>query len=173
MVGFVKCPRSSWASKLDVDPLSFICELSYTYSSSASLAWQSLLLALISIDGHLHSPLIRLVDARLSSFSYWSLPPHSIPPIVLYPWLTLIYWVKLKMLKRVISTIQLPGLTPRCSWFILYAGKTECVILTTIKCIEVVYFSSIIMKGNHKLHACLVLFFRWQMIDYCFEPLVS
>ena len=33
-------------------------EHSYTYSSSASVAWQSLLLALTSIDGHLHSPLI-------------------------------------------------------------------------------------------------------------------
>ena len=41
--------------------------LSYIYSSSASVAWQSLLLALTSIDGHLHSPLIRLVDVRLSS----------------------------------------------------------------------------------------------------------
>ena len=29
-----------------------------SYSSSASVAWQSLLLALTSIDGHLHSPLI-------------------------------------------------------------------------------------------------------------------
>ena len=30
------CPRSSWASELDAHPL-------YTYSSSASVAWQSLL----------------------------------------------------------------------------------------------------------------------------------
>ena len=35
---------------------------------SASVAWQSLLLALTSIDGHLHSPLISLVGVRLSSF---------------------------------------------------------------------------------------------------------
>ena len=31
-------------------------ELSYIYSSSASIAWKSLLLMLTSIDGHLHSP---------------------------------------------------------------------------------------------------------------------
>ena len=31
------------ASKLDAHPLSFQFELSYTYSSSASVAWQSLL----------------------------------------------------------------------------------------------------------------------------------
>ena len=47
--------------------VSFV-ELSYIYSSSTSVAWQSLLLALTSIDGHLHSPLISLVDVRLSPF---------------------------------------------------------------------------------------------------------
>ena len=35
---------------------------------SASVAWQSLLLALTSIDGHLPSPLISHVDVRLSPF---------------------------------------------------------------------------------------------------------
>ena len=43
-------------------------ELSYNYSSSASIAWQSLLLVLTSIDGHLHSPLIILINVRLSPF---------------------------------------------------------------------------------------------------------
>ena len=53
-------------------------ELSYTYSSSASFAWQSLLLALTSIDGHLHSPLVRLVDVRLSSPLFTPLIPITI-----------------------------------------------------------------------------------------------
>ena len=54
-------------------------------------------LTLIPIDGHLHSPLIRLVDARLSpSFLSSPQPPYSIPPIVLYPWLTLMYCVKVQ-----------------------------------------------------------------------------
>ena len=35
---------------------------------SAFVAWQYLLLALTSIDGHLHSPLICRVDVRLSFF---------------------------------------------------------------------------------------------------------
>ena len=48
--------------------LVFFVELSYIYSSSASVAWQSLLLMLTSIDGHLHSPLISLVNVRLSLF---------------------------------------------------------------------------------------------------------
>ena len=51
-------------------------------------------LTLISINGHLHSPLIRLVDVRLSSPSLSSPPSYSIPPIVLYPWLALMYCVK-------------------------------------------------------------------------------
>ena len=53
-------------------------------------------LTLISIDGHLHSLLIRLVDVRLSS-SFLCSPNHrSIPPIVLCPWLTLMYCVKVE-----------------------------------------------------------------------------
>ena len=51
---------------------------------------------LISIDGHLHSPLIRLVDVRLSSPFCLLHNHHSIPPIVLYPWLTLIYCMKIE-----------------------------------------------------------------------------
>ena len=52
------------ASWMHTHLVSFI-ELSYIYSSSASVAWQSLLLALTSIDGHLHSLLIRLVGVRI------------------------------------------------------------------------------------------------------------
>ena len=50
-------------------------ELSYIYSSSASIAWQSLLLALTSIDGHLHSPLISRVNVRLSPFCLLHITP--------------------------------------------------------------------------------------------------
>ena len=75
-----KCPRSSWASKLDAHPLVSFIEISYIYSSSASVAWQSLLLMLTSIDGHLHSPLIILVNVRLSPFCLL----HTIPIIIFY-----------------------------------------------------------------------------------------
>ena len=83
------------ASWMHTHLVSFV-ELSYIYSSSASVAWQSLLLALTSIDGHLHSPLISLVDVRLSPFCLLHITPslYSIPPIVLCPWLALIYCVK-------------------------------------------------------------------------------
>ena len=59
-------------------------------------------LTLIFIDGHLYSLLIRLVDVRLSSPFCLLHNHHSIPPIVLYPWLTLMYCVRVeKKLKRV------------------------------------------------------------------------
>ena len=54
------------------------------------------LLTLISVDGHLHSPLVRLVDVRLSSPFCLLHNHHSIPPIVLYPWLALIYCVRVE-----------------------------------------------------------------------------
>ena len=55
-------------------------ELSYTYSSSRSVAWQSLLLALTSIDGHLHSLLISRVNVRLSPL----LSSHTTSIIIFY-----------------------------------------------------------------------------------------
>ena len=82
--------------------VSFV-ELSYIFSSSASVAWPSLLLALTSIDGHLHSPLISRVNLRLSHFCLLTQPPssYSIPPIVLCPWLTLMYCVKVERFERI------------------------------------------------------------------------
>ena len=53
------------ASWMHTHLVSFV-ELSYTYSSSASVAWQSLLTHIDIYLWHLHSPLIRLVDVRLS-----------------------------------------------------------------------------------------------------------
>ena len=67
------------ASWMHTHLVSFV-ELSYTYSSSASVAWQSLLLALTSIDGHLPSLLISRVNVRFSTF----LSSHITPIIILY-----------------------------------------------------------------------------------------
>ena len=53
-------------------------------------------LTLISINGHLHSPLICLVDVRLSSYFCLLHNHHSIPLIVLCPWLTLMYCMKVE-----------------------------------------------------------------------------
>ena len=85
------------ASWMHTRLVSFV-ELSYIYRSSASVAWQSLLLTLTSIDGHLHSPLVSHVNVRLSFFvfSHKSLSSYSTPPIVLYPWLMLMYCVKIE-----------------------------------------------------------------------------
>ena len=87
------------ASWMHTHLVSFV-ELSYIYSSSASVAWQSLLLALTSIDGHLHSPLISHVNVRLSPFLSSPHNPHHYilfhPYIVLCPWLMLMYCVKVE-----------------------------------------------------------------------------
>ena len=60
-------------------------------------------LTLISINGHLHSPLIRLVDVRLSSPFCLLHNHHSLPHIVLCPWLTLMYCVKVEKSLRLLK----------------------------------------------------------------------
>ena len=66
--GLPQMPQVFMRKQVRCTPTQFQFELSYTYSSSASVAWQSLLLILTSIDGHLHSPLISRVNMRLSPF---------------------------------------------------------------------------------------------------------
>ena len=99
MMGFLKSAlglheQESW---MHTHLVSFI-ELSYIYSSSASVAWQFLLLALTPIDGHLPSPLISRVDVRLSPFLSSHITPIIIPysNIVLYPVLALMYCIKVE-----------------------------------------------------------------------------
>ena len=67
-----------------------------TYSSSASVAWQSLLTHIDIYWWASPLPSIRLVDVRLSSPFCLLHNHHSIPPIVLCPWLTLMYCVKIE-----------------------------------------------------------------------------
>ena len=98
-MGFLKCPRSSWASKLDAHPLSFSLSFHTLIDLVHPLHGNPYSLTLISIDGHLHSPLIRLVDVRLSSPFFLLHNHHSIPPIVLCPWLTLMYCVKIEKVR--------------------------------------------------------------------------
>ena len=81
MMGFLKLPQVFMSKQVGCTSTQFQFELSYTYSSSASIAWQSLLLALTSINGHLHSPLISLVNMRLSSFLS---SPHNLHHHILF-----------------------------------------------------------------------------------------
>ena len=83
------------ASWMHTHLVSFV-ELSYTYSSSASVTWQSLLTQINIYWWASPYPLIRLVDVRLSSPFCLLYNHHSIPHIVLCPWLTLMYCVKIE-----------------------------------------------------------------------------
>ena len=75
--GLPQKPQVFMSKQVGCTPTSFL--LLSIHSSSASVAWQSLLLALTSIDGHIHSSLISLVDVRLSPFlSSPHNPPHYI-----------------------------------------------------------------------------------------------
>ena len=85
MMGFLKFALGlrEQASWMHTHLVSFV-ELSYTYSSSASVAWQSLLTHIDIVDVRLSSPFCLLHNH------------HSIPRIVLCPWLTLTYCVKVE-----------------------------------------------------------------------------
>ena len=74
-------------------------------------------LTLISIDGHLHSPLIRLVDLRLSSPFCLLHNHHSIPHIVICPWFTLMYAWKLNKFENIKLWNNCLACHPGCSWF--------------------------------------------------------
>ena len=79
--GLPQMPQVFMSKQVGCTPTQFLFEISYTYSSSASVAWQSLLLALTSIDGHLHSPLISRVNVRLSPFLS---SPHNLHHYILF-----------------------------------------------------------------------------------------
>ena len=86
------CEQASW-----MNPTSFLLLSFHTLIALVHpLHGNPYSLTLISIDGHLHSPLIRLVDVRLSSPFCLLHNHHSIPHIVLCPWLTLMYCVKVE-----------------------------------------------------------------------------
>ena len=97
MMGFLKMPQVFMSKRVGCTPTQFLL-----LSFHILIALVHLLhgnpysLTLISIDGHLHSPFICLVDVRLSSPFCLLHNHHSIPHIVLCPWLTLMYFLKIE-----------------------------------------------------------------------------
>ena len=175
-MGFLKCPRSSWASKLDAHPLSFQFDLSYTYSSSASVAWQSLLLTLISFNGHLHSTLIRLVDVRLSPFLS---SPHN-PTIIFYSTYSAMSMAHAHVLCESWKGLRTSKVWNNClachrgcAWF-EYFVWWRWSIARLYDFVGITFFGLVILKRHDCFISRLeVLLFLCQMIDYCFESLVS
>ena len=114
---------------------------------SASVAWQSLLLALISIDGHLHSPLISRVDLRLSPFLS---SPHNLHHHILFHLYCYIHGLRsciawgLKMLKRVKKYEPIAWLTPVWAWGVPCVKKREHTRLYDF--VGIAFFSIGILK---------------------------
>ena len=80
--GLPQMPQVFMSKQVGCTPTQFLLLSFHTLIAlSASVAWQSLLLALTSIDGHLHSPLISRVDVRLSPFLS---SPHNLHHHILY-----------------------------------------------------------------------------------------
>ena len=67
MMGFLKMPQVFVSKQVGCTPTSFFLSFHTLIALVHSLHGDPYSLTLISIDGHLHSPLIRLVDVRLSS----------------------------------------------------------------------------------------------------------
>ena len=97
MMGLIKLPQVFVSKQVGCTPTQFLL-LSFHILIALvhPLHGNPYSLTLISIDGHLHSPLIRLVDVRISPSFCLLHNHHSIPHIVLCPWLTLMYCVKIE-----------------------------------------------------------------------------
>ena len=97
MMGFLKMPQVFVSKRVGCRPTQFLLLSFHIFIALVHpLHGNPYSLTLISIDGHLHSPLICLVDVRLSSPSFCPHNHHLIPPIVLCPWLTLMYCVRVE-----------------------------------------------------------------------------
>ena len=75
MMGFLKMPQVFVSKQVGCTPTQFLLLSFHTFIALVHpLHGNPYSLTLISIDGHLHSPLIRLVDVRLSSPTFC---PHN------------------------------------------------------------------------------------------------
>ena len=76
MMGFLKLPQVFMSKQVGCTPTSFFLSFHILTALVHLLHGNPYSLTLISIDGHLHSPLICLVDVRLSPFLSSPHNPH-------------------------------------------------------------------------------------------------
>ena len=132
-------------------------------------------LTLISIDGHLHSPLICLVDVRLSPFclllttstifySTYSAISMALAHVFLENWKSL---RTLKVWNNCLACRR------GCAWF-EYFVWWRWSIARLYDFVGITFFGHVVLKRHDCFISTLeVLLFLCQMIDYCFESLVS
>ena len=169
-----KCPRSSWASKLDAHPLSFSLSFHILIALVHPLHGNPYSLTLISINVHLHSPLIRLVDVRLSS-PFLSSPQ---PPFYsTYSAMSMAHahvlresWKGLRTSKVWNNCLACHRGCARFEYFVWWRWS----IARLYDFVGITFFGLVILKRHDCFISRLeVLLFLCQMIDYCFESLMS
>ena len=147
MMGFLNCPRSSWASELGAHPLVVFLSFHTLIALVHPLHGNPYSLTLISINGHLHSPLIRRVDVTIFFLFASQPPPYSIPPIVLYPWLTLMYCVKFEKVWEIKVRKQLLDQYRGCAWFkFIVWGRWSIARLYDF--VGITFFGHVILKRH-------------------------
>ena len=176
MMGFLKCLRSSWESKLDAHPLSFSLSFHTLIALSASVAWQSLLITLTSIDGHLHSPLL--------AASMWDFLPfcllHTTSIIIFYSTYSAISMAPAHVLCESWKGLRTSKVWNNClachrgcAWFDYFVWW-RWSIARLYDFVGITFFGHVVLKRHDCFISTLeVLLFLCQTIDYCFESLMS
>ena len=157
MMGFLKCPRSSWANKLDAHPLSFFLSFHILIALVHPLHGNPYSLTLISIDGHLHSPLIRLVDVRLSS------PFLSSPQPPLYSTYSVMSMAHAHVLREYWKSLRTSKVWNNClschrgcAWFECFVWwRWSIAILYDF--VGITFFGHVILKRHDCLYAWSII----------------
>ena len=166
-----KCPRSSWASKLDAHPLSFLF-LSFhkLIALVHPLHGNPYSLALISIDGNLHSPLICLVDVRLSPsfFVFSTTTVYSTYSVIVHGSRSCIAW-KLKRFENTKSMKKFLGLSSGlCMIWIFCVMKME-LSQTIWFCRDKLSLAMLFWEDIIILLVCLKYYYFMSILNFCLE----
>ena len=156
--------------------LVFILSFHTLIALSAFVACQSLLFALISIDGHQHNPLVSHVDVRLSYFFVFSM---FTPIIILYATHSVMSTAYAHVLRggwKTWSTLksmnQLLGWNRDCAWWEYFVWwKWSMAYLYDF--VGIAFFSIDNLKDMIVCWDALSIIVLYQMLDYCLESPVS
>ena len=175
-MGFLKCPRSSWASKLDAHPLSF------------SLSFHILIALVHPLHGNPYSShwhqLMGISIARWLAASMWDFLPfcllHTTSTIIFYSTYSAMSMAHAHVLRESWKGLRTSKVWNNClachrgcAWF-EYFVWWRWSIARLYDFVGITFFGHVILKRHDCFISRLeVWLFLCQMIDYCFESLVS